>query len=220
MRRGWISVRRLFLVAALLLCWTPAEADFLDDLFGGSNSDTPSTALRKSRRRVAGTSASERETRSRPHFLHSEIHFLSFRTERHEERTSTLHRGRVSRENLPQISTGNETPHRFPRHEANASRGAVAGGKPEEPSFCKTEGSDPASASPFLYDKTLRSGDIVVTGEGIQIFRGQKACPHGPDSFVALTSAVIPRSRRNVLLAIESAMHRPDSFVITAKNGN
>jgi hypothetical protein len=96
----------------------------------------------------------------------------------------------------------------------------AAGSKPVHASLCASEPAI-ASATPsglLLYDKTLRAGDVLVTDTGVQVFRGQSACPHTARDFVALSTANVTKSRLGVLLAIEEATRRPNGYLVTAKS--
>ena len=102
---------------------------------------------------------------------------------------------------------------------AKSDDASSAGSKPVTASFCAPETTVAGASAPLLlsYDKTLRSGDIMVTATGLQVFRGHAACPHDKRDFVALSVASMPKNRRSMLLAIEDAMKRPDGYILTAK---
>jgi len=58
---------------------------------------------------------------------------------------------------------------------------------------------------PFLNDPTLRSGDVVVTSEGLMVFRGRSGSSHSPRDFASLAKA---GSKTGQLAAIERANRR------------
>ena len=58
---------------------------------------------------------------------------------------------------------------------------------------------------PFLNDPTLRSGDVVVTTEGLMVFRGRGGSGHSPRDFASLARA---GSKTGQLAAIERANRR------------
>ena len=58
---------------------------------------------------------------------------------------------------------------------------------------------------PFLNDPTLRSGDVVVTSEGLMVFRGRSSASHSPREFASLAKA---GSKTGQLAAIERANRR------------
>jgi len=58
---------------------------------------------------------------------------------------------------------------------------------------------------PFLNDPTLRSGDVVVTTEGLMVFRGRGGSRHSPRDFASLARA---GSKTGQLAAIERANRR------------
>ena len=58
---------------------------------------------------------------------------------------------------------------------------------------------------PFLNDPTLRSGDVVVTSEGLMVFRGRGGSRHSPRDFASLARA---GSKNSQLAAIERANRR------------
>ena len=82
------------------------------------------------------------------------------------------------------------------------SRGVEEIGKPEkvEP---PPVGAGPLG--PFLNDPTLRSGDVVVTSEGLMVFRGRSGSSHSPRDFASLAKA---GSKTGQLAAIERANRR------------
>jgi hypothetical protein len=82
------------------------------------------------------------------------------------------------------------------------SRGVEEIGKPEkvEP---PPVGAGPLG--PFLNDPTLRSGDVVVTSEGLMVFRGGGGSRHSPRDFASLAKV---GSRNSQLAAIERANRR------------
>lgn len=58
----------------------------------------------------------------------------------------------------------------------------------------------------LMDDRTLRSGDAVMTKEGLRIFTGEQAAHHEKDEFVALRDAPHgKKGARLVLAAIDDA---------------
>ena len=82
------------------------------------------------------------------------------------------------------------------------SRGVEEIGKPEkvEP---PPVGAGPLG--PFLNDPTLRSGDVVVTSEGLMVYRGRGGSRHSPRDFASLAKV---GSKTGQLAAIERANRR------------
>jgi hypothetical protein len=60
-------------------------------------------------------------------------------------------------------------------------------------------------AKELLHDPTLRKGDVVMTAEGFRVYEGDGYRPTGPQDFVALTRAHVPKEERAALLAMERA---------------
>ena len=58
---------------------------------------------------------------------------------------------------------------------------------------------------PFLNDPTLRAGDVVVTTEGLMVYRGGGGSRHSPRDFASLARA---GSKNSQLAAIERANRR------------
>lgn len=70
--------------------------------------------------------------------------------------------------------------------------------------FCGGRETDAAQTDALLHDATLRSGDSVVTKDGVRVFVGGSACPHEPSDFVALSAARhLTTTQRATLVAIE-----------------
>ncbi len=67
---------------------------------------------------------------------------------------------------------------------------------------------------PFLNDPTLRSGDVVVTSEGLMVFRGGGGSRHSPRDFASLAKA---GSRTGQLAAIERANRRGQSPLVVVE---
>ncbi len=88
------------------------------------------------------------------------------------------------------------------RSRTDVSRAMEESGKPEkvEP---PPVGAGPLG--PFLNDPTLRSGDVVVTSEGLMVFRGRSGSSHSPRDFASLAKA---GSKTGQLAAIERANRR------------
>lgn len=206
-RRGPEAI--LFQILMALVFATPSSAGFFEDLFGGSD-PAPHATPAKIRQRASGRTASVRSHRER---VSTEIHFMPL--ERDDARRSV--RALQDRHNAKIV----EERRRVSLIVASADATHFSSGsKPLQASLCKPMGSDSSStpADLLLYDKTLRSGDILVTEKGVQVFRGQKACPHNAQSFIALSNAGVSKSRRNTLLAIQEAMHGPNGYLVTAEH--
>ena len=90
----------------------------------------------------------------------------------------------------------------YGRSRTVVSRAIEESGKPEkvEP---PPVGAGPLG--PFLNDPTLRSGDVVVTSEGLMVFRGRSGSSHSPREFASLAKA---GSKTGQLAAIERANRR------------
>ncbi len=89
---------------------------------------------------------------------------------------------------------------------------SATGARLVHPALCYPTGeqenkSDHSDA--LLHDETLRSGDTLVTDEGVRIFNGGGSCPHKPADFRSLAEARgLSGQKRNTLIAIEQVMHR------------
>ena len=90
----------------------------------------------------------------------------------------------------------------FGRSKTEVSRAMEESGKPEkvEP---PPMGAGPLG--PFLNDPTLRPGDVVVTTEGLMVYRGGGGSRHSPRDFASLARAGAKNSQ---LAAIERANRR------------
>ena len=90
----------------------------------------------------------------------------------------------------------------YGRSRTAVSRAIEESGKPEkvEP---PPVGAGPLG--PFLNDPTLRSGDVVVTSEGLMVFRGRSSASHSPREFASLAKA---GTKTGQLAAIERANRR------------
>ena len=88
------------------------------------------------------------------------------------------------------------------RSKTGVSRAFEESGKPDkvEP---PPVGAGPLG--PFLNDPTLRSGDVVVTTEGLMVYRGGGGSRHSPRDFASLARA---GSKTGQLAAIERASRR------------
>ena len=69
----------------------------------------------------------------------------------------------------------------------------------------------PGPAGRFLQDATLKSGDVIVTSEGLMVFRGSPKTRHSERDFVPLSraGALIPRHSRTELAQLDSAIASP-----------
>ncbi len=73
----------------------------------------------------------------------------------------------------------------------------------------------PGPLGPFLNDPTLRFGDVVVTTQGLMVYRGGGGSKHSPRDFVSLSKA---GSKSAQLAAIERANRRGQSPLVVAEN--
>ena len=99
----------------------------------------------------------------------------------------------------------------YGRSKSEVSRAFEESGKPEkvEP---PPMGAGPLG--PFLNDPTLRSGDVVVTSEGLMVFRGGGGSRHSPRDFASLAKA---GSKTGQLAAIERANRRGHSPLVVVE---
>jgi hypothetical protein len=180
----------IFSALALSISGNAASAGFLDELFGP---DPAPQAMGPARAARGHYAAPTRERGSRQDYrVKSEVHFMPASARKDHHSTTVA------------------------KTDDSASS---AGSKPLTAALCAPEATvaGAPAASLLAYDKTLRNGDIMVTDNGVQIFRGHAACPHNSRDFVALSSASMPRGQRSMLLAIEDAMKRPSGYLVTAK---
>ena len=72
----------------------------------------------------------------------------------------------------------------------------------------------PGPLGQFLKDSTLRRGDVVVTSEGVMVFRGSAGARHHAKDFVSLHKAaqIMPKRARAELAKVEVAV-RPFNAV-------
>jgi hypothetical protein len=74
---------------------------------------------------------------------------------------------------------------------------------------CSCRGGENANASLLaLHDPTLRQGDVVMTDDGMRVFRGGGS-PQGESAFSSLAKATLPPEKRSILLAMERASAPP-----------
>jgi Protein of unknown function (DUF2865) len=59
------------------------------------------------------------------------------------------------------------------------------------------------NANALLGDPTLRKGDLVMTTDGVRMFRGSSSSPYGLNDFVSLAQSSLPRAERDELMAME-----------------
>ena len=99
----------------------------------------------------------------------------------------------------------------YGRSKSEVSRAFEESGKPEkvEP---PPMGAGPLG--PFLNDPTLRSGDVVVTSEGLMVYRGGGGSRHSPRDFASLAKA---GSKNSQLAAIERANRRGKSPLVVVE---
>ena len=94
------------------------------------------------------------------------------------------------------------------RSKATALRSLEESSKPEK---VDPPAVGPGPLGPFLHDPTLRSGDVVVTTEGLMVFRGRGGSSHSPRDFASLARA---GSKTGQLAAIERANRRGQSPLV------
>jgi hypothetical protein len=180
----------VFSALSLSISDTAASAGFLDELFGPDPAPQAWAPAHAAKRQYAAPS---RDRASRQDYrVRSEVHFMPAGA--HKDRHVTT------------VAKADDS-------------ASSAGSKPLTAALCAPEATvaGAPAASLLAYDKTLRNGDIMVTDNGVQIFRGHAACPHNARDFVALSSASMPRGQRSMLLAIEDAMKRPSGYLVAAK---
>lgn len=87
---------------------------------------------------------------------------------------------------------------------------SVAGSRPVRPEMCYSGAPTVGNVNQteyLMHDATLRTGDTLVTDEGVRIFAGRAACPHRSSDFLTLAEAGrMPRTQHVALLAIEKTM--------------
>jgi hypothetical protein len=174
-----------------------ANADFLDDLFGGSDQAPHAAVQGRAVKRHYDTTPRERAPR-RESRVKSEVQFMPVarskgRTDHQERELTTL-----------------------AKTDDSASS---AGSKPVVSALCAPESTVAGASAPILlaYDKTLRNGDILVTDSGGQVFRGPSACPHEARDFIALSSANMPKGKRSMLLALEESLKHASGYSVSVK---
>lgn len=75
--------------------------------------------------------------------------------------------------------------------------------------MCSCRGGENANASLLaLHDPTLRQDDVVMTDDGMRVFRGGGS-PRGASAFLSLAKATLPPEKRSVLVAMERASALP-----------
>jgi hypothetical protein len=58
---------------------------------------------------------------------------------------------------------------------------------------------------PMSIDPTLRNGDIIVTQDGLKVFRGNPVAPHTAEDFISIASAKsLPTIVRDQMMSLES----------------
>ena len=99
----------------------------------------------------------------------------------------------------------------YGRSKTSVSRAIEENGKPEkvEP---PPVGAGPLG--PFLNDPTLRVGDVVVTTDGLMVYRGGGGSSHSPRDFASLARA---GSKNSQLAAIERANRRGRSPLVVVE---
>ena len=67
-----------------------------------------------------------------------------------------------------------------------------------------------AKSTDIMHDKTLRSGDAVMTDKGVRVFDGERSSRHDDDEFVKLTdTSGMSREVRSTLDAINAHRSQP-----------
>ena len=82
---------------------------------------------------------------------------------------------------------------------------------------CRSERSDQMSVTD---DPTLRPGDIVVTSEGVRVFRGDRAVPHRTNEFVDYRKAGAVSGQQRAFLDIVDQFHRVQADVKTTQTSS
>jgi Protein of unknown function (DUF2865) len=80
---------------------------------------------------------------------------------------------------------------------------------------CKSQGG-PSNAAALLDDPTLRKGDLVMTPDGVRVFRGSSRLRAGADDFISITQSSLPRAERDELMAIERVSAHGDTAATSA----
>lgn len=198
LRRVMKDLKSLSLASAVVTAsYSTANADFLDDLFGGSDQAPHAAVPGRAVKRQYDTTPRERAPR-RVSRVKSEVQFMPVA----QSKGRTDHRERE----LTTVAKAD-------------SRASSAGSKPVVLALCAPESTLAGASAPLLlaYDKTLRNGDILVTDSGVQVFRGHSACPHEARDFIALSSANMPKGKRSMLLALEESMKHSSGYSVSVK---
>jgi hypothetical protein len=198
LRRIMKDLKRLSLASVVVAAsYSPANADFLDDLFGGSDQAPHAAFQGRAVKRHYDTTPRERAPK-RESRVRSEVQFMP--VARSKGRTD--HRER----DLTNVAKTDDS-------------ASSAGSKPVVAALCAPESTIAGASAPILlaYDKTLRKGDILVSNSGVQVFRGHSACPHEARDFIALSSTNMPKGKRSMLLALEESMKHASGYSVTTK---
>lgn len=78
--------------------------------------------------------------------------------------------------------------------------------------FCVC-GAQDEKADAMLEDPTLRKGDLVMTKDGVRMFRGSATSPHSLNDFVSISQSSLPRAERDELTAMEREAARRDEAI-------
>jgi hypothetical protein len=119
---------------------------------------------------------------------------------------------------------GKDTRADYPPKLRRAPRKAVNRMNPTKPSLCDWSGkleNGVEKNDALLHDATLRSGDSVVTAQGVRVFHGPSECPHKLDEFLPLAAVNdLPKAKRDELVAAERAMRTPHDRNLTVSEEN
>jgi hypothetical protein len=82
----------------------------------------------------------------------------------------------------------------------------------EHTCVCKSQGG-PIEAEALLSDPTLRKGDLVMTPDGVRVFRGASNSRAGANDFVSIAQSSLPRAERDELMAMERVSAHGETLV-------
>ncbi len=96
-----------------------------------------------------------------------------------------------------------------------AKHEGASGSAGRQTAVAPTDDAPRGSVAYFAKDKTLRSGDVVVTEKGFLVYQG--GSDHGAKSFVAINSASGLKGEKRDLLALEqvSSLRTPNTTIQT-----
>jgi hypothetical protein len=151
-----------------------AQAGFLEDLFGGGETQAASPM-----------SAGRPPAQQRPRLGHAR---------RPVERPATP---------VARIKAVPATPSPAPV-QASAAPGNVKPKPPRFCAPLDKSAPSADSAQSLMRDATLRPGDVIVTDEGVRVFEGSGACPHAISNFRTLAETrILSPGTRTALAQIE-----------------